>query len=67
LGIETKRQQAAALQALRAHQRPVRPLPFQSRREAALNGAPVTWGAGRSWYGTGPSALELLVQERQRS
>ncbi|NLH72278.1 MAG: hypothetical protein GX456_04425 [Verrucomicrobia bacterium] len=28
---------------------------------------PVTWAAGPGWYRTGPSALELLVHEHQRS
>jgi len=28
---------------------------------------PVTWAVGPGWYGAGPSALELLVHEHQRS
>ncbi len=43
------------------------PRPSQSRLEAALNGGPVTWADGPGWYGAGPSALELLVHEHQRS
>ncbi|HOK78762.1 MAG TPA: hypothetical protein PLW35_13720, partial [Verrucomicrobiota bacterium] len=41
--------------------------PFESSLDAALNGAPITWAVGPGWYEAGPSALDLLMHEHQRS